>query len=156
MSPQGRWRPSVWFDMPGEVLLRPRRLDRRRDHLSGHHVEVADQALRPVTLVLELATFDLTRLLGFDLTRLHGLGRRDPFERLDAGHLIDAHGVDPVLGQLRSRLIARANDLDLRPKGVGVVRLGVEPIPAQMRLQVGLILKNARLVGLRSTRRSRV
>ena len=53
-----------------------------------HHLEVADQALGPVPGVLELAPLDLARP--------HRPGRGDPLQRLDAGHLVHADGVDPV------------------------------------------------------------
>ena len=45
------------LDVAGEVGLRPRRTDRRPEQFPGRHHEVADQAQRPVPLVLELDPF---------------------------------------------------------------------------------------------------
>ena len=97
----------------GEVLLAPRRLDRRGDHLTRRHLEVPDQALRPVPLVLELHLLDLTRP--------HRLGRGDPLLRLDARHLVHAHRVNPVLRPSRGRLVAVAHVPDLPGERLGIL-----------------------------------
>ena len=53
------------LDMAGEIALRPRRTDRRRDHFSDRHHEVPDQAQRAMTGVLELDPLALPRVIGF-------------------------------------------------------------------------------------------
>ncbi len=74
-------------------------------------------------------------------------GRGRPLQRLNSGHFV---GAQPMLA-LRSR--AQGTCIDVTDQ----VRLllehhriflgGVEPIPAQMRLNIRLVLKNARLGG---------
>ena len=119
------------MDMPTEILLRPRRTDRRCDHLSEHHVPVPGQAQGAVTGVLE---FDPCRLTG---PHWHGL--RVPLQRLDARHLVHADRVRVVLEvQFRGFQIALTDDLDLLLEQQRIFLGGVEPILAAMGLQFGL------------------
>src|SRR4051794_17496587 len=124
-----RHRPLYVLDI---VLLRSRRLHRRRDHLSGDHVEVADQRLRAVSLVLELP-------LGF-LTGPGLLGWRDALQGLNAGHLIGADGVRAELAiQFRRTGVGGADELHIGDE-VGIVFLfGVEPVTDAIRLEIGLV-----------------
>ena len=119
------------LDMPTEILLRPRRTNRRCDHLSEHHMPIPDQAQRAVTRVFE---FDPRRLTGLHRHRL-----RVPLQRLDARHLVHADRVRVVLEvQFRGFQVALADDLDLLLKELRVFLGGVEPVLAAMRLQFGL------------------
>ena len=130
-------------------MLRTRRLHGGCNHFSRGHLEVTDQALGPVPLVLELPT-----LL---LARLHRLSGSDPFQRLDARHLIDTDRVRAFLRQLTGRLqVAGTNALPLLLERLRVSGLRIEPITTAVGLEFGCILKNARRVGRKSTRRCRV
>ena len=71
--------------VPDKIFIRPSRPNRRRYHLTFHHMPVADQTLRTVSLVFE---FNPLRLTGLDGNRL-----RNSFQSLDAGHLIRTDGV---------------------------------------------------------------
>ncbi len=90
-DPGGRW---VCVDGPGdvgdEVLLVSGGPDRGGDGLSGHDVEVRDEAQRAVALVLELDALDQS-----GTGRFRGL---KSFERLDAGLLVGADDV-PAFGR---------------------------------------------------------
>ena len=79
----------------------------------------------PVPGVLELALLNSPRL--------HRLGGAIRSTAPDAGHLIDAHRVDPVPGQRRSRLVTCANDLELARKASGSSGLAL----SQYRLRCG-------------------
>ena len=66
-----------------------------------------------------------------------------PLQGLDAGLLVDADDVDAPLGQLSGPLIQVADRLRLLAEGLGVKRVGIEPVAAAMGLQVGLSLRTA-------------
>ena len=66
-----------------------------------------------------------------------------PLQGLDAGLLVGAHDVDALLGQLPGPLVQVADRLGLLAEGRRVKRVGIEPVAAAMRLQVGLSLRTA-------------
>jgi hypothetical protein len=66
-----------------------------------------------------------------------------PLQSLDAGLLVDADDVDALLGQLSGPLVEVADRLGLLAKGLGVKRVGVEPVATAMGLQLGLSLRTA-------------
>ena len=72
---------------------------------------------------------------------LHRLGGHDALQRLNAGHLVDAHGVAALLFvSLRRFLITIAHGLNLLRERCGVLLffLGVQPIAALVRLEFRL------------------
>ena len=118
-------------NVPREVFFGARSADGRRDHLSQHHVPIADQAQRPMSLVF---VFDPLWLAG-----LHRDRRGDSLERLKARHLVHRYGVCILLEiQVRCLQISLANGLYLLFEDLGIFFLGVEPILATVRLQFGL------------------
>jgi len=82
---------------------------------------------------------DILELTPFDMPQLHRQGRGGTLQGLNAGHLVDRHGVHVLLGSGRRSLVDRAD----------VVALGVEfrvglagqPIAAAMRLEVRSFFK---------------
>ena len=92
------------------------------------------------------------KLASLDLIRLHRLGWRDPFQGLNAGHLIATHAMPTQAVEQRGIGIDGTDGLNLLAKGDRVNRLGfrIQPVATAMRLEIGLALKNARLNGLKS------
>jgi hypothetical protein len=66
-----------------------------------------------------------------------------PLQCLDAGLLVDADEVDALLGQLSGPLVQVADRPRLLAKDLRVKRVGIEPVAAAMRLEVGLSLRTA-------------
>lgn len=129
----------------GEILFGAGVADAPLDHAGGH-VEAGDQRLRAVAGILEFATLDLARA--------HRQGRRDPLQRLDAGHLIDRDRPHRV--RVRIGLGGGAvDDADLSAFGLEV-RIGLprEPQPEAMRLKVRLFFEKrpSERCEMRSTR----
>ena len=113
------------------------------EDLPGGDVEGGDQAEGAVADVLVLAALGATGAQRFR--------RRGAFERLDAGHLVGAGDVAAERLQHRRVGVGRAYRLHLRREGlrIGLLGLGIEPVAAAMRLQIGLHLRNARPSGPR-------
>ena len=104
------------------------------EDLAGGDIERRDQALGAMPDILELTPFDMPRL--------HRQGRGGALERLNAGHLVDRHGVHILFGGSPRRLVDGA---DVGALGVEFgVRLRRQPITAAMRLEVRIFLKSAR------------
>jgi hypothetical protein len=105
---------------------------------------VSDQALRAVPLVLEFAAFALAAS--------HGLRGGDAFQRLDAGHIVDADRVGAICGlSLRGFQGRVTHGLDsLLELRIGLLVWRVELVPRAMRLQVARHSKNARRGGRKS------
>ena len=136
------------LDVRGEVDLTASLLHRGSDHFAGRDFEVADEHLRAVPLVLDLASFDPAGP--------HRLGRRLRFERLDARLLVDAHRVNALRFQsFRCCPIRFAHVTHLLIERDRILRIGVEPVPALVGLKCRL-LKNVRPVGRKSRSRCRV
>ena len=115
-----------------------------RHDLSTHDIEIGDQAQCAVALVFELAAFLQPTL--------HGFGFRDPFKRLNTGHLITTHDVPAQAIQQRCVGIHGTDGRNLVAKGqrVGRFGFGIQPVATTVGVQRGLALKTARLNGLKS------
>lgn len=86
----------------------------------------------------------------------HGVGVA-VLQRLDAGLLVGRHDVIAEHVLFRGPAV-RAADLSGGARealGVGVLRLGVEPVPRPVRLEIGFLQKNVRCAARRSWPRSR-
>ena len=128
-------------DMRRKVGFGAGRAERGTEDLPRYHIEVGDQAQRAMPFVF--------KFVPLHLPRLHRLGWRDPFEGLDAGHLIAADDV-PSHGLEQRRIgVHRADGLDLLGEGRRVFRfgLGVQPVAAPMGLEISLALRSAPLSG---------
>src|ERR1700758_4404439 len=77
-------------DMPRKVFFRPAWSNGRRHDFPRRHVEVGDQALRPVTEIFILGALNQTWL--------HWQGGGGPLQRLDPGLLIRTNDMSSVLG----------------------------------------------------------
>jgi len=74
------------------------------------------------------------KFFSLDVTGLHGQGRVETLEGLDAGHLIGACYMRARSGERRSGLIHLADRTNLFGQLDGVVGRGSEPVPLTMRL----------------------
>jgi len=98
--------------------------------LAGGDVEGGDQRLSAVTAIFELVPFDLARH--------HGLVRRNAFQGLDTGLLVDRDDAMGLVGSRRS-LVDRT---DIGALGIeGGIGLRGQPVPKAMRFEVGLFFK---------------
>src|SRR4030088_2987553 len=112
-----------------EVLLAAGISDHALD-LAGGDVEGGDQRLSAVTAIFELVPFDLARH--------HGLVRRNAFQGLDTGLLVDRDDAMGLVGSRRS-LVDRT---DIGALGIeGGIGLRGQPVPKAMRFEVGLFFK---------------
>src|ERR1019366_9508126 len=75
--------------------------------------------------------------------------RVSPLQGLHPRLLVRADDLDALLGQGCGLLVHVAYRLHLRAKHLGVFGVGVQPVAALMRLEVGLLLKNAPRSGAR-------
>ena len=116
----------VMRQMRRKVFFRSAGPDGRRHDLPRRHVEVGDQALRPMAEVFIL------RALG--QTWLHRQGGCGTFQGLSPGFLIRTDDMSPILGHGWCLLIHFTHCSHLGGKRDGVIRLGVEPIFHPMRL----------------------
>lgn len=126
-------------NMRRKVFFRSARPDSRRHDFPRRHVEVGDQALRPMAEVFILRALDQTWL--------HRQGGCGTLQRLYPGLLIRTDDMASVLRHGWRLLIRFTHGSHLGGKGDGVIRLGVEPVLDPMGLQIRLILKNARHCG---------
>ena len=108
----------------GEVVFGASRPDDTA-HLAGGDIETGDQGLGTMADVLVFPSFDQARL--------ERQRRGCALERLDAGHLVDRDGANPVVRSLPRTGVGRADvgALVIEP----LIRLGRQPIPDAMRLQ---------------------
>ena len=76
----------------------------------------------------------------------HGLGRRSTLQGLNTGHLVSTDDMTAQGFQHWGVGVDRTKGLDRLGKGDWILGLGlgVEPIAATMRLEIGLDLKNVR------------
>lgn len=98
---------------------------RGANDLSRGHLEVGDQGLRPMAHVFEL--------LGFRFARRHRAGGMEPFQRLDAGFLVGADHMDPVLMEFSRLRIEPANCPHLLPEPRFVCHLVIQPVAGPVR-----------------------
>ena len=96
--------------------------------LTTHDIEIGDQGERAVAHILKLAAFRTPTL--------HRFGFGDPFERLNAGHLITTDNMATQRVQQRRIGIHGTDGFDLRGKGERISRfgLGIQPVAAAVRL----------------------
>ena len=126
-------------NMRRKVFFRSAWSNGRRHDFSGRHVEVGDQALRPMAEVCILGALDEAGS--------HGQGGRGTLQRLYPCLLIRPDDMASVLGHGWRMLIHCTHGSHLGGKCHGVIQLGVEPVLDPLGLQIRLILKNARHYG---------
>ena len=124
------------LDMGGEVLVVSCDRDSRGENLSGGNLEVGRQAADAVANVFDFAAFDEAGL--------HGQRRPLALQRLQAGLFIGTDDSDALFGECWGLEVKVADRLNLFSECLGVVGLfGNEPVAHLVRLEGGLILKNA-------------
>jgi hypothetical protein len=119
-----------------------------RDDLTGRHIQIGDQAEGPMPFIFEF--------LSFDMTRQHRQGRMKSLEGLDAGHLIGAHHMRPLLSKRGGGFIDLTDGADLFGQLSGIVGRWSEPVPLAMGLQSAHLLKIVPPCGEKSARRCHV
>jgi hypothetical protein len=135
-------------DVPDKISFRPRRADRRRHDLAGHHLEIDDERQRPVPDVFELPALDFPRperepgmlpLQGLDPSQL--VGGKDPFPggRAGGGFLIERAEIFNLGLALRRWLVGSRR----------------QPVTDPVRFQIRLFLKSVPHADPRSARKSR-
>ena len=103
------------------------------------HVEIGDQALRPMTKVCILGALDQATL--------QGQRGRGALQGLDPRLLIGADDVAPWLSEGLCLLGHLTHCRHVVGTHLGSIGLRVEPVFDPMRLHIGLIVKNARRCG---------
>jgi hypothetical protein len=126
-------------DMRRKVFFRSAWPDGGRHDFPSRHVEVGDQALRPVAQVFILGALDQAWW--------HRQGGSGTLQRLYPRLFIRTDAMASILGHGWCRLIHCTHSSHLGGKRDGVIRRGVEPVLDPMGLQIRLILKNARHCG---------
>src|SRR5215467_9961185 len=112
-----------------KILFGPGIADHAFD-LAGGDIEGRNQGLSAVAAILELTSLDLAGR--------HRQSRRDAFEGLDAGHLVDRDGAMGVIGSGRGFV----DRTDVRALGIeGGIRLRGQPVADAMWLEVGFFFK---------------
>jgi len=139
-EPRGLWIGGKGAgDMRRKVFFCAAGPDGRRHAFPRRHVEVGDQALRP------MAQGFIRRAL--DQTWLPRQGGGGPLQRLYPGLLLRTDDMASGLGHGWRLLRRFTHGSHLGGKGHGGIRLGVEPVLDPMGLHIRLILKNARHYG---------
>ena len=139
-EPRGLWSGGKGAgDRRRKVFFRSAGPAGRRHAFPRRPVEGGDPALRP------MAEICLRRAL--DQTWLHRQGGGGTRQRLAPGLLLRPDAMASGLGHGGRLLIRCTLGSYLGAKCDGVSRLGVEPVLNPMRLQIRLILKNARHCG---------
>lgn len=106
------------------------------DAFPSGQVEIASHDLGAMTDVVELPAFDVAWL--------RGQGLAVPFKGLSPGFLIDTHHVD-ALGIVGFRFpMQLAERCHLFGKHLPISHGGMFPLPASVRLEDGVLVKNAR------------
>jgi hypothetical protein len=126
-------------NMPRKVFFRSAGSDGRCHAFPSRHVEIGDQALRPMAEVFILGALDEAGL--------HAQGGGRTLQRLYPGLLIRTDDMTSVLGYGWRMRIRFTHGSHLGGKCDGGSRLGVEPVLDPMGLQIRLILKTARHCG---------
>ncbi len=126
-------------NMRGKIFFGSCRPNGGRHDFPCRHVEMGDQALRPMTNVFLLGALDQATL--------HGQRGRGALQGLDPRLLICADDVAPLLSEGLCLLVHLTHCRHFVGKHLGIIGLRVEPVFDPMRLHIGLILKNARRCG---------
>ncbi len=113
-------------DVSSEVGFGARGSNAGSDDLSGGYVQVGDQTLCTVSVVF--------KFLSLDVTGLHGQRRVEPFEGLNAGHLIGTAHMGTRRGQRGGGLIHLTHRADLLGQCERIVGGWSEPIAFPMGL----------------------
>ena len=123
------------FDVSDEVGFRAGGSNTGSHDLASGYIQIGDQTHRAMPFIF--------KFFSFDATRLHGQGRVETLQGLDAGHLIGAGHMRPRRGECRSGLIHLTHRADLRGQFGPIVGRRSEPIALAMRLQSARLLKIA-------------
>ena len=135
------------LEMLQKVFCLMSRSERSGNDLASAHFKAACQADRSVTLVLELTELNLAGTCG--------LRRSDSLKSLKARHLVDTDRANAMLFPVDNRTkINITYRLNLTSESVGISWLGIQPVLASMRLQVGVLLKNGQLGAAKSIQQS--
>jgi hypothetical protein len=113
-------------DVSGKVGFGARGSNAGSDDLSGGHVQVGDQTLGAVSVVF--------KFLSLDVTGLYGQAGMEPFEGLNAGHLIGTGHMGTPRGKCGGGLIHLTHRADLLGQFEWIVGGWGEPIPFTMGL----------------------
>ncbi len=109
-------------DVADEIFFGARLPDCGADHPARRHLEVGDQRLRPVADILEL--------LGLRLAGPHRAGGVKPLQRLDAGLLVGADQVNPLLAIIahpaKNVRLAKSSLPAVPNRLIPVRRIGIE------------------------------
>ena len=132
-------------EMCGEVLFGTGLTD-VGEYLTGSDVEAGDKRAGAVADVLELPSFDASRL------QRQRWG--NPLEGLDTGQFVDAEGGNGRGGALRSQAIGLADVVTFL--GKANIGFGIKPAAYAMGLEVGIFLKCARPSAAKCRERCRV
>ncbi len=123
------------FDVSDEVGFRAGGSKTGSHDLAGGYIQIGDQTQRAMPFIF--------KFFSLDVTRLHGQGRVETLEGLDASHLIGTGHMRPRRGECRSGLIHLTHRADLRGQFGRVVGGWSEPVTLAMRLQSARLLKIA-------------
>jgi hypothetical protein len=123
------------YDVSGKVGFRAGGSNTGSHNLASGYIQIGDQTQRAMPFIFEF--------LALDVTRLHGQGRMETFESLDAGHLIGACHMRPRRSQGWCSLIHLTYRADLRGQFGWVIGGWSEPVALAMRLQSARLLKSA-------------
>ena len=126
--------------MRHNVSFGARRAKRGGAARPGHHSKVHHPREGAMAFVCNRAPF---RAAGLD-----AVGRRDPLQRLDAGHRVGTHAMTTQRRQQRRIGGARTDGFNLGCACHRIGLLGIQPIAAQLGLAIGLLLKTVRAVAL--------
>ena len=126
-------------DVVNEVLLGAGGANGGGCDFACSHLEVNNQTLRSVS--------DVLKLLPFNFSGFHRFGGMFTLQSLNAGFFIGADDTNAGLIQLGGLTVHIAHRFALFGKGLGVLRLGVEPIATPVRFQIGFVQKTSHATG---------
>lgn len=126
-------------DMLGKIFFCASSLDGRAYDPAGRHLEVGYQCLGAVPFIFKFQQFGFA---GF-----HWMIRMDALHGLNPGLFIRAHQMHPLSMEFFGLVIKFAHGSDVLPKYRFVFHRRIEPLFCPVRLELPLILKNARCFG---------
>ena len=121
--------------MVGKILFGACRGQRRGKDATGGDLEIGGQALPTVTDIMLLSLFDMA-----GNRRFGGMGA---LQGLHAGFLVAADQMNALLVERKSLLVQGTDRDRVVTKLHGILWRWVEPVAAEMRLKIDLVLKNA-------------